>query len=101
MSACVYVPRDTTACAVGADEVAAAIATGARHHDLTLDVVRNGSRGAAWLEPLVEIDSGGVRLGFGPVMPGDVDTLLAAIADDPAALHAAAGEEVVGKASGT
>lgn len=54
----VYVPNDTSARSVGADAVADAIAA------LGFDVVRNGSRGAYWMEPLVEIDTDGGRVGF-------------------------------------
>ncbi len=56
----VWVPRDAAAKALGADAVAAAFeAAGA-------EVVRNGSRGMIWLEPLVEVEQGGVRVGYGP-----------------------------------
>jgi len=65
----VYVPRDTASVSIGADEVAERfIAAG-------LEVIRNGSRGASWLETLVEIDTDEGRIGFGPVMPEDVRTL--------------------------
>jgi formate dehydrogenase iron-sulfur subunit len=65
----VYVPNDTAARSVGADAVASAIEA------LGLTVVRNGSRGAAWLEPLVEIDTDGGRVGFGNIAADDVATL--------------------------
>ena len=53
----VYVPRDCAALSVGAEGVARAIANeaSARHSDVT--VVRNGSRGMFWLEPLVEVET--------------------------------------------
>ena len=66
-----YVPLDTSAVAAGADEVAAAL------RDAGLKVVRNGSRGMAWAEPLVEIASGGQRCAFGNVAAADVPSLLA------------------------
>ncbi len=78
----VFVPGDSAARAVGADEVARAIATEARARGLNLAVVRNGSRGLYWLEPLVEVEVAGEpggpprRIGFGPVGPGDVGSLL-------------------------
>ena len=75
-----FVPADTTAVAVGADAVAAALALEATRRDLSLDLVRNGSRGAFWLEPLVEVEWRGERLAFGPVTPGEVDSLLDALA---------------------
>ena len=52
----IFVPRDATACALGADEVAEFIRKGAEGRGLEVEVVRNGSRGAAWLEPLVEVE---------------------------------------------
>lgn len=67
----IYVPRDASARALGADEVAAAFA------DLGHQVIRNGSRGMVWLEPLVEIEEGGARRAYGPVAPGDVAGILA------------------------
>ena len=68
----VFVPRDAAALAVGADAVARTIETHARRRGIALEVVRNGSRGLLWLEPLIEVESPGGRLGFGPVMPEDV-----------------------------
>jgi formate dehydrogenase iron-sulfur subunit len=51
----VYVPGDAAALALGADAVAEAIATGAAARGVDLRLVRNGSRGMVWLEPLVEV----------------------------------------------
>ncbi len=67
----VFVPGDSAAVSVGADRVAAALAS---EHQ-SIDIVRNGSRGMLWLEPLVEIDVDGVRHAFGPVGPGDIADL--------------------------
>lgn len=69
----VFVPRETAAVSMGAHEVAEKIAT--------LDnvkVVRNGSWGMSWLEPLVEVDVDGQRIGYGPVTADDIESLLAA-----------------------
>lgn len=71
----VYVPKDTTACALGADAVAAAIEAEAKARDLDITVVRNGSRGMFWMEPFVEIDSERGRLGFSSVSTSDVQAL--------------------------
>jgi formate dehydrogenase iron-sulfur subunit len=65
----VYVPCDSAARSVGADEVARAFAG----HDVR--VIRNGSRGLLWLEPLVEVETPRGRIGYGPVTPSDVDAL--------------------------
>ncbi|MFF7449052.1 MULTISPECIES: NADH-ubiquinone oxidoreductase-F iron-sulfur binding region domain-containing protein [unclassified Streptomyces] len=77
-AATVYVPRDSAARSVGADEVAGALQRAATRGDFAIDVVRNGSRGMLWLEPLVEVVTPQGRVGYGPVAPEDVDGLLAA-----------------------
>ena len=69
----VYVPRDSAARSMGADEVAVAFAA-AGHQ-----VVRNGSRGLLFLEPLVEVETPAGRLAYGPVTESDVPSLLSAI----------------------
>jgi formate dehydrogenase iron-sulfur subunit len=71
-----YVPNDTGAISVGADDVAAAIAAHAAHAGWPLTVVRNGSRGAYWMEPLVEVDSPAGRVGFANIAPAQVPQLL-------------------------
>ena len=70
-----YVPLDTAAVAVGADEVAEAIADEAEARGIAVRVVRNGSRGMHWLEPLVEVEQDGVRYAYGPVLTNDVKGL--------------------------
>ncbi|WP_020135608.1 formate dehydrogenase beta subunit [Streptomyces sp. 351MFTsu5.1] len=77
-TATVYVPRDSAARSVGADEVAQALQQASVAGDFALDVVRNGSRGMLWLEPLVEVVTPQGRVGYGPVAPEDVAGLLAA-----------------------
>ncbi|MCR6701667.1 MAG: NADH-quinone oxidoreductase subunit NuoF [Dokdonella sp.] len=74
----VYVPLDTSARAVGADAVARAIAAEAERRGLPLTVVRNGSRGMFWLEPLVEVEAPAGRIGYGPVAVADVPALFEA-----------------------
>ena len=72
----VYVPRDSAARSVGADEVAFAIEAGLRERGIDAEVVRNGSRGLLWLEPLVEVETPAGRVGYGPVTLRDVAGLL-------------------------
>jgi formate dehydrogenase iron-sulfur subunit len=72
----VYVPRDSAARSVGADEVAFAIEAGLRERGIDAEVVRNGSRGMLWLEPLVEVETPAGRVGYGPVAVRDVAGLL-------------------------
>jgi formate dehydrogenase iron-sulfur subunit len=68
----VYVPCDAAALSVGADKVASAIQAEAARRGLQIAMVRNGSRGALWLEPLVEVERGGRRQAYGPVAVRDV-----------------------------
>ncbi|MGY2284037.1 formate dehydrogenase [Pseudomonas gingeri] len=79
-----YLPADSLARAVGADEVAAALAAQARERHLPLELHRTSSRGLYWLEPLLEIDSPQGRIGFGPLTAADVPSLLDALQGDPA-----------------
>ncbi len=74
----VFVPSDTTARSLGADQVAAAVTAEAKKRGVSIEIVRNGSRGLYWLEPLLEVEIGGVRHAYGPVTPGDVPELFAA-----------------------
>jgi formate dehydrogenase iron-sulfur subunit len=72
MSMTIYVPRDAGALSLGAEEVASAIQAEARRRDLDVRVVRNGSRGLYWLEPMVEVETPEGRMAFGPVQADDV-----------------------------
>jgi formate dehydrogenase iron-sulfur subunit len=67
MSVKIYVPRDSAALSVGAEGVARAIAREASSRGLDVTLVRNGSRGMFWLEPLVEVETPGGRVAYGPV----------------------------------
>jgi formate dehydrogenase iron-sulfur subunit len=71
----VFVPSDTTARSLGADAVAAAIGSEAAARNAKLTVVRNGSRGLYWLEPMIEVELGGRRLAYGPIDARDVPGL--------------------------
>jgi formate dehydrogenase iron-sulfur subunit len=68
----VFVPRDSAALAVGADQVAAELQRQAQQRGASIEVVRNGSRGMFWLEPLVEVQTPQGRVAYGPVTPQDV-----------------------------
>ena len=78
MAVRIFVPKDATACALGADEVAESILAGAAGRELDIELVRNGSRGAFWLEPLVEVETQAGRIAFGPVTTADVAGLFEA-----------------------
>ncbi len=84
----VWVPMDSAAKAVGADEVAAAVLAEAEARGVTLDLRRNGARGMVWLEPLVEVEIDGLRHGFGPMSVADVPALFDDLSAHPRALGA-------------
>ena len=75
MSITVYIPRDSAALALGADDVAKAVLFEAVSRGADVRVVRNGSRGMFWLEPMVEVATPAGRVAYGPVMKEDVPTL--------------------------
>jgi formate dehydrogenase iron-sulfur subunit len=72
MTVTVYVPIDAGALSLGAGEVATAIAAEAGRRGTQLTLKRNGSRGAYWLEPLIEVVTPAGRCAYGPVTVGDV-----------------------------
>jgi formate dehydrogenase iron-sulfur subunit len=74
----VFIPRDSGALSVGAEAVATAIATEGATRNQAVTVVRNGSRGLYWLEPMVEVETAAGRVAYGPVAPADVPGLFAA-----------------------
>ena len=63
----IYVPCDMAALSVGADAVARAISDQVASRRLDVTIVRNGSRGLFWLEPLVEVETAQGRIAYGPV----------------------------------
>jgi len=71
----IYVPRDSGALSMGAEAVAAAISAEASKRGQEIEMVRNGSRGMYWLEPLVEVTTSEGRTAYGPVSPSDVAPL--------------------------
>ena len=75
MSTKIYVPRDAAASSVGADETAQAIVAEAKRRGIEIELVRNGSRGLLWLEPLVEVTTASGRVAYGPVQAKDVTSL--------------------------
>ena len=88
MTITVYISQDTTAVAVGAERVATAFVQAALNAELSYTLVRNGSRGAFGLEPLIEIETGAKgRLAFGPVSVDDVHSLVTAITDGECERH--------------
>ena len=74
----VFVPRDASALSVGAEATAVAIQAQAASAGADLTIIRNGSRGLYWLEPLVEVEVAGTRIAYGPVTADQVPDLVAA-----------------------
>lgn len=82
----VFVPLDSAAVALGADKLAEAIVAQGAARGVAVQVVRNGSRGMVWLEPLVEVVTDAGRLGFGPMTLADVPGLFGDLSAHPKAL---------------
>ena len=78
MTTTLYIPCDSAALAVGADEVVHAIKVEALARGTDLKIVRTGSRGLFWLEPMVEVATSQGRVAYGPVAPEDVPALFKA-----------------------
>ena len=72
----IYIPGDAAAQSVGSDLVAVAIAAEAAKRNLDITIVRNGTRGALWLEPLVEVEISGKRIGYTNVTSDDAAAIL-------------------------
>ena len=68
--------KDAAALALGADRVATALTNAAAARGIALELVRTGSRGLVWLEPLLEVETDKGWRAFGPLAPGDVDAVL-------------------------
>ena len=75
MSIKVYVPKDAAALSVGAEDVADEIK---KLGGDKVEIIRNGSRGMLWLEPLVEVETDNGRMAYGPVSTDDVASLFEA-----------------------
>ena len=75
MSYKIYIPIDSTALSLGADDVYKAIQDEASLRKINLQIVRNGSRGLFWLEPMIEVETSQGRIAYGPVTIDDVPSL--------------------------
>ena len=82
----IYLPLDSAAVALGADEIAHAIEKHAHAKGVAVTLVRNGSRGMVWLEPMVEVEGPKGRLAFGPMTLSDVPALFGDLSAHPRAL---------------
>ena len=82
----IYLPMDGAAKALGADELAVLSMAEAAKHGADINLIRNGSRGMIWLEPLVEVVVNGVHVGFGPMQSADVAALFGDLSVHPKVL---------------
>lgn len=71
----IYIPGDSGALALGAEKVAKAIEQELAERGIEAKIVRNGSRGAYFLEPMVEVETDAGRVAYGPVKPSDMKSL--------------------------
>jgi len=69
-----YVPQDSSAISVGADFVAEKLAGFCKK--AKVEIIRNGSRGLFWLEPMIEISTDEGRVAYGPVDVDDIEQLI-------------------------
>ena len=71
-----FVPADAGALAVGSEAVARALQVAADRRQTPVEIVRTGSRGLYWLEPMVEVVAAGGRIAYGPVTAADAESVL-------------------------
>jgi formate dehydrogenase iron-sulfur subunit len=91
----IYIPRDAAAVSVGADELVSAFEAEAQKRKLAIEIIRPGSRGLLWLEPMIEVATPEGRVAFGPVEEKDVASVLdAMVANGPHALRLGVAEEI-------
>lgn len=76
MTTKIYIPRDSSAIGLGSDLVADQVSRVARSINQDVEVVRNGSRGLIWMEPLLEVETESGRTGFANVETADVEDLV-------------------------
>jgi formate dehydrogenase iron-sulfur subunit len=76
MTTKIFIPRESTAISLGAHQVARAFTHYLSDHDIDIKIIRNGSRGLFWLEPMIEIETAQGRMAYGPVAPADVASIM-------------------------
>lgn len=74
----IFVPVDSAAQSMGSDRVAMSIVAEAGRLGRQVSIVRTGSRGLFWLEPMVEVETPQGRIAYGPVDPENIPDLFAA-----------------------
>ncbi|MBZ6078391.1 formate dehydrogenase beta subunit [Microvirga puerhi] len=74
----VFLSQDAASLALGAGRIGHMLSDEATRRGIVLDLVRTGSRGLFWLEPLVEIETPEGRIAYGPLSPADIPSLFEA-----------------------
>ncbi|MEJ1997675.1 MAG: NADH-quinone oxidoreductase subunit NuoF [Maritimibacter sp.] len=72
----IYLSIDAVAKALGSEAIAARLLDEAKSRGVELELIRVGSRGMTWLEPLAEVEIDGVRHAYGSLTVDDVPGLL-------------------------
>jgi formate dehydrogenase iron-sulfur subunit len=91
----IFVSRDAGAVGVGADEVALVLGLAAAKRGVEIEIIRTGSRGLYWLEPMIEVATPQGRVAFGPVTEFDASSVLdAMVADGPHTLRLGVADEI-------
>jgi formate dehydrogenase iron-sulfur subunit len=71
----IFISRDSTVLSLGAEKTLSAIQKAAALHNHSIEIVRNGSRGLFWLEPLIEVETANGRVAYGPVTEESITSL--------------------------
>jgi formate dehydrogenase iron-sulfur subunit len=77
----IFVPWDAGALALGSSAVERALIAAERARGVEIEIVRTGSRGLYWLEPVIEVETEAGRIAYGPVRAEDVDGLFDRLLD--------------------
>lgn len=78
-----FVAKDSSAVSIGAEQTADAL----RRAAPDAEIVRTGSRGLYWLEPLVEVELNDRRVGFGPIEANEAQEVVEALNNDQFESH--------------
>ena len=71
----IYIPRDSSALSLGANDVYKEILKESKERKLDISIIRNGSRGIFWLEPMIEVETSNGRVAYGPISVTDIPSL--------------------------
>ena len=71
----IFIPGDSSSLSLGADKVYQEILNESKKRNIDVEIIRNGSRGLFWLEPMVEVETLKGRVAYGPVTISDINSL--------------------------